>query len=243
VSLRGVGASGASRALVLADGVPLNDPFGGWIYWGRVPRAAVERVEVLRGAASDLYGSAALSGVIQVFRRPAGDPRLVVEASAGELGSADGSLYAGRRWGAWGASFAAEGATTGGYVPVAPDERGAVDVEADSRHTAFEGAAEREIGGLRLGLRASRFEEARDNGTGLQDNDTAIRSWSAGLDAGGSFSLRAWGGEQDGRCPQRPSPGWVLGGGGVSPSSRRTASSARSRIASASAGSLASCSA
>ena len=38
VSLRGLGASGASRALVLADGIPLNDPFGGWIYWGRVPR-------------------------------------------------------------------------------------------------------------------------------------------------------------------------------------------------------------
>ncbi|HEV8231304.1 MAG TPA: TonB-dependent receptor plug domain-containing protein, partial [Thermoanaerobaculia bacterium] len=49
VSLRGTGASGASRAVVLADGVPLNDPFGGWVYWGRVPRASLERVEVLRG--------------------------------------------------------------------------------------------------------------------------------------------------------------------------------------------------
>jgi outer membrane receptor protein involved in Fe transport len=37
--------------------VPLNDPFGGWVYWGRVPRAALDRVEVLRGGASDLYGS------------------------------------------------------------------------------------------------------------------------------------------------------------------------------------------
>src|SRR5438105_14768984 len=57
VSLRGVGASGASRALVLDDGIPLNDPFGGWIYWGRVPRVAIDRVEVMRGGASDLYGS------------------------------------------------------------------------------------------------------------------------------------------------------------------------------------------
>lgn len=200
VSLRGVGASGASRALVLADGVPLNDPFGGWIYWGRVPRAAVERVEVLRGSASDLYGSAALSGVIQVVRRSAGDPRLVLEVSGGERDSADGSLYAGRRWGLWGASVSAEGATTGGYVPVAAGERGPVDAPADSRHTAAEGAIELEIGGLRLGLRGSRYEETRDNGTGLQDNATAITSWSAGLDgpaAGGSLSVRAWGGEQD----------------------------------------------
>src|SRR4030095_3445806 len=38
VSLRGVGASGASRAVVLADGIPINDPFGGWVLLGRGPR-------------------------------------------------------------------------------------------------------------------------------------------------------------------------------------------------------------
>src|SRR5207253_9962131 len=37
-SLRGVGGSGASRAIVLDEGIPLNDPFGGWIFWGRIPR-------------------------------------------------------------------------------------------------------------------------------------------------------------------------------------------------------------
>src|SRR5262249_60572906 len=35
VSLRGIGSSGASRTLVLLDGIPLNDPFGGWGYWWR----------------------------------------------------------------------------------------------------------------------------------------------------------------------------------------------------------------
>src|SRR6185436_187471 len=72
VSLRGLGPSGASRALVLADGLPLNDPFGGWVYWGRVPRQAIEGVEILRGGASDLYGSSAVGGVIQVLTRPPG---------------------------------------------------------------------------------------------------------------------------------------------------------------------------
>src|SRR6266545_1990015 len=57
VSLRGIGASGASRALVVDNGIPLNDPFGGWVYWGRIPRLALDRVEILRGGASDLYGS------------------------------------------------------------------------------------------------------------------------------------------------------------------------------------------
>ena len=67
VSLRGLGASGASRAVVLVDGLPLNDPFGGWVYWARVPRDAIEQVEVLRGGASNLYGSSALGGVVQVL--------------------------------------------------------------------------------------------------------------------------------------------------------------------------------
>src|SRR5438270_6977036 len=69
VSLRGVGASGASRALVLDDGIPLNDAFGGWVYWGRVPATSLDRVEVLRGGASDRYGSGAVGGVVQFVRR------------------------------------------------------------------------------------------------------------------------------------------------------------------------------
>ena len=43
-SLRGIGGSGASRALVIDDGVPLNDPFGGWVYWSRIPRVAQDRL-------------------------------------------------------------------------------------------------------------------------------------------------------------------------------------------------------
>ncbi len=47
VSLRGVGPSGVSRTLVLLDGVPFNDPFGGWVYWSRVPLEGTDRVEVV----------------------------------------------------------------------------------------------------------------------------------------------------------------------------------------------------
>lgn len=67
VSLRGVGASGASRSLVLFDGVPLNDSFGGWVQWNRVPPISVERIEVLRGGASSLYGDSSLSGTINIL--------------------------------------------------------------------------------------------------------------------------------------------------------------------------------
>ena len=123
VSLRGVGASGASRALVLDDGVPLNDPFGGWVYWGRLPRAALERVEVLRGGASDLYGSSAMGGVIQFIRRKS--PGVTIETSAGSQKTATTSLFAGADH----FSLAADFLATDGFVLVRPEDRGAVDVE------------------------------------------------------------------------------------------------------------------
>ena len=70
VSLSGLGASGASRAIVLEDGVPLTDPFGGWVYWGRVPQASLQSVEVVRRGISNLYGSEGLAGAIQFMPRP-----------------------------------------------------------------------------------------------------------------------------------------------------------------------------
>jgi outer membrane receptor protein involved in Fe transport len=190
VTLRGVGASGASRALVLDDGVPLNDPFGGWIYWGRVPRVSLERVEVLRGGASDLYGSSAMGGVIQFVRRK--DAALDVDASAGSQGTGSGSLFWGSAWG----SLAVDLFRTSGYVLVRPSERGAVDVEADSRHVTLDGT-------LRHGtafLRASYYDESRNNGTPLQRNETTLWHLAAGGDwsvLDGTLALRAYGSEQD----------------------------------------------
>ena len=74
VSLRGVGPSGVSRTLVLLDGIPFNDPFGGWVYWTRVPLMDTERIEVVDGAASSLYGNYAMGGVINIVtNRPVPD--------------------------------------------------------------------------------------------------------------------------------------------------------------------------
>lgn len=201
VSLRGLGASGASRALVLADGIPLNDPFGGWIYWGRVPRVSLGRVEVLRGAGSDLYGSAALGGVVQLLRREPAEPAFVAEASYGEWETPEGGLFVAERWGRWAASLAAESFRTGGYIPVEPAARGAVDTPAASRHSTADLTLERQVGEEgRAFVRGSWFDEERGNGTRLQVNDTTIRQASLGLDGGaggGWLSLRAWGSDQD----------------------------------------------
>jgi outer membrane receptor protein involved in Fe transport len=186
VSLRGIGASGGSRALVLDDGIPLNDPFGGWVYWGRVPRVAIERVEVLRGGASDLYGSSAMGGVIQFIRRRT--PALSFETSGGSQDTGTASLFAASR----NVSIATDWLTTAGYVLVRPEDRGAVDVPADSKHVALDATVRHEAGFLR----ASYYDESRSNGTPLQVNDTTIRQLAGGFDFGG-LGVRAYASDQD----------------------------------------------
>ena len=67
VSLRGIGPSGQSRTLVLLDGIPFNDPFGGWVYWTRVPLVSVDRIEMTEDTTSSLYGNYAMGGVINII--------------------------------------------------------------------------------------------------------------------------------------------------------------------------------
>ena len=53
---------------VLWDGIPMNDPFGGWVYWTRVPPEEIERIDVVRGGSSQFFGDRAMGGVISCFR-------------------------------------------------------------------------------------------------------------------------------------------------------------------------------
>ncbi|MGH9916671.1 MAG: TonB-dependent receptor, partial [Pyrinomonadaceae bacterium] len=210
VSLRGVGASGASRALVFYDDVPLNDSFGGWVYWSRVPRVSIDRIEVLRGGASNLYGSAALGGVVQVisrdnqtlFRHDSDlnqDYVLSLESSYGTQTTPDASIYIGGRigrWSEWSGSIAAEGFYTNGYIPVEASERGFVDTPAASKHTTLNVTLNRSFNNhTNIFVRGSIFGEARRNGTPLQDNRTHLRELSIGADWTfnqlGDFKIRA----------------------------------------------------
>jgi outer membrane receptor protein involved in Fe transport len=201
VSLRGVGASGASRAVVLDDGIPINDPFGGWIYWGRVPREEVSRVEVVRGGASNLYGTDALGGVINFIPRENRDSAFSLETSYGNQQTPSGSFYAGGRFGAFGAQISGQALHTDGYILVDEDERGTVDTKAGAEFSTLEATLERFLSDKgRVFVRGSVFGESRDNGTPLQTNRTHIRQFAAGFDwrsAGiGAFLVRAYGGTQ-----------------------------------------------
>lgn len=200
VSLRGLGASGASRALVLRDGVPLNDPFGGWVYWDRTPRAALSDVEIVRGGTSSLYGSDALSGVIQFRSREPQAPAVSFETSYGSEVTPDLSLWTGTRAGRWSGHLSADLFRTDGYILVPFSQRGAVDTAANSKHGTGEVGFGYQYGSGKVFARGSFFDEARHNGTPLQVNNTRIGEGVAGADADlsslGSFSVRIYGDAQ-----------------------------------------------
>src|SRR5262245_6629397 len=77
---------------VLVDGVAINDP-GGAIDFGSLTTDNIERIEVVRGPASVLYGADAVTGVVQIFtRRGQGTPRTIASLRAGTYGSKDADL-------------------------------------------------------------------------------------------------------------------------------------------------------
>ena len=201
VSLRATGASGASRALVLADGVPLNDPFGGWVYWDRVPRESIGEVEVLLGGSSHLYGSAALGGVIDVGTRTLNNNTISLAASYGNETTPNASLFAAGTRDGWAGSVAAETFRTDGYVLVPEAERGLIDTPAGTRDAVINLRGEKRFSeALKFFGTGSFFGESRKNGTPLQINRTHLRQFVFGGEwqsvIVGSFAARAYGGTQ-----------------------------------------------
>ena len=66
------GTEHASRTLILKDGIPLNTVYIGSVdYWGMISVDDIEKIEIVRGASSALYGSYAMGGVINIITRPA----------------------------------------------------------------------------------------------------------------------------------------------------------------------------
>lgn len=200
VTLRGVSGSGASRTLVLADGVPLNDPFGSWVYWNRVPLAAIDRVEVVRGGAGDLYGTDALGGVIQLLSFSPRRPRLRVMVDGGSHSTGRASLFGGTTIGRWTATAAGEWVGTDGAMTIDPIVAGPVDVRADSDYRTGFASFGTQRDRWRAFVRVSGYSEDRGNGTPVQVNTTDWRQLSGevgGVAGGGVWQAHIAGGSQD----------------------------------------------
>jgi outer membrane cobalamin receptor len=103
----------SNYTLVLADGIPLNS-FGGGFDAAHLPTAELDRVEVVRGPQSALYGSGAIGGIVQLVRRQGGPLRANALVEAGGYGTVRGSAAAAGSNGAWSWSGAFEGLTSDG---------------------------------------------------------------------------------------------------------------------------------
>ena len=192
VSLRGIGPSGVSRTLVLSDGIPLNDPFGGWVYWSQLDKTSLEQVEIAAGGGSSLYGSSALGGVIQLLSRQPENRHLELDIHGGTQATAGADLLGSAVRGPWSGSFSGSFLHTDGYFIVAPPLRGPVDDRAASVHYALRAGGYYKPSSVQsLFLQAGHFAEDRKNGTQVLRNETDITSFRAGYRKEGS-SGRAW---------------------------------------------------
>lgn len=128
VTLRGLGGNASSRALVLLDGVPQSDPFGGWIAWPAFAPERLERIRVMRGGGSGSAGAGALAGTIELESAgPATLPRLGGGAAYGSRDALDLDALASARLGGGFATISADFSRANGFVPIVRGERGPAD--------------------------------------------------------------------------------------------------------------------
>jgi iron complex outermembrane receptor protein len=134
ITLRGLNST--ARTLVLLDGVPLNKTDGGGINWNRIDPETIERIEVVKGPVSPVYGNNAMAGVINIITsRPEKPLEGLIKGFAGTYGTSGFTAnisglrlkkpYQGFYWGIH--NFFRGGA---GYI-LAPDStRDSLDVKA-----------------------------------------------------------------------------------------------------------------
>ena len=193
VTLRGLGPNGAGRTLVLLDGVPQNDPFGGWVYWSGLDVDAVGSVTVTRGGGAGIHGSQALAGTIELASALPEGTTAGAKGVFGRFDTVDVSGFAATDLG--GAQVAVRGLwyDSDGYFLLSEDQRGPVDVPAASQARVAEGTLRVPLdAATHATVRARYFEEERVNGLALSTNATEAVDVSVNLRHDGGRSAPSW---------------------------------------------------
>lgn len=200
VSIRGVDEG---RTVVLFDGIPVGDAWGEWIDWGRVPKGMLDRVEVVEGGTSNLYGNGAIGGVISFFSRP-------MAPGAGTITLDAGSRDVRHGYAAVGVPLA-RGLTAnvngdylegGGYTMLDPLKRGAIDVPSEiNQRNGYVRLNYSPASRISAFVTGHLFGDTRHLGTPLGLTTRHQRNADVGLNYGtdsrSTLSLRGWYGTQD----------------------------------------------
>jgi iron complex outermembrane receptor protein len=188
VTLRGVGPGGASRAVVMLDGIPVNDAFGGWLYWDEIPLESIDRIEVVEGGGSNLWGNEAEGGVINIIsKRPAETNGVDAHASYGIRNTTQDAVAVNFDRGPIRGMLEGDFFNTDGWNIVQSNFRGPIDGTSSSIHELFAGRVEFDPGtGLSSFLRGSFYNENLDLGTPFR-NASVTRGF---INGGGAFDDR-----------------------------------------------------
>lgn len=144
-SIRGLGVGdNATRGLLLLDQRPSNGAFFGNVWWYRVPIQDIDRIEVIRGGSSGLFGSYAMAGTLHLRTRPVPSERMLrLESKGGSLGNFEADVFAGGpATEAIRVNAGVNYSRTDGYISLPEESRGPIDrasgVEAFSGRAAAE---------------------------------------------------------------------------------------------------------
>jgi outer membrane receptor protein involved in Fe transport len=187
VSLGNVGPNGASRTTVLQDGIPINDPFGGWVPWTRFRASDLAQVSLLPDGGISPWGTPSLGGTIALESRGLHDnPFVTTSFAAGNRMPYDASVaFAAQptprtRW------FGSLGKTDFfGYPVLRASQRGPVDTNASVLTSRFDLGLRNTLhpnGPWQTTLRLQGWDEQRGNGTTLTTNRSRALDLSARLD-------------------------------------------------------------
>jgi vitamin B12 transporter len=191
-TLRGLGGNASSRALLVLDGVPQSDPFGGWVTWPAFAANRIGQIKVTRGGGAGDYGSGALAGTIEFESITSGRARSSASLFYGSRGGAEANgLVAGKLGGGF-AFVSGSYARGDGFVPIVAGQRGPADRAAPYRQASLSARAVISVdAATELQASALAFTDRRTRGSILSDNggdgaDASIRlihkgdwAWSA----------------------------------------------------------------
>ncbi|HVU30027.1 MAG TPA: TonB-dependent receptor [Sphingomicrobium sp.] len=186
VTLRALGGNASSRALLVLDGVPQADPFGGWVNWPAYDPQELAEIRVVRGGGSVANGPGALAGTIELTSRS--DRGRAGEFDGGSRESLEASGRLGIPAGEGVLSLSARGERSDGFIPVTAATRGPADEPAPYRQWSGRGRWVAPLG-KEMEIQASLdgFHDQRTRGTRFTKNRTNGADASVRLVSRGSW--------------------------------------------------------
>lgn len=190
VTLRGLGGNASSRALLILDGVPQSDPFGGWISFPGYDAINLSSVRVRRGGGTGGDGPGALAGTIEL--ESAGfvpdQSSVYGDLAYGSRESLEASIGTSQALGQGGLTLSAQYGRGDGFIPVIASQRGAVDRPAGYEQWGVNLRFVAPINSTtELQASARAFGDQRERGFAFSDNDNSGADASVRLVGRGSL--------------------------------------------------------